>query len=364
MAASIASVRYSGMFMTGYYEGYWAFEHNHDDFINLLNTMSNDEGMRIESIDIYPNATNTESRYGGTWLDDDKGWAWALSYSSNDFVDLLNSYGTAGKRITDIEFDIRSRLYGGVWIEDGKGWAWGLNFSESDFLQQLQIQKDANRRPVDFRIYPNLVGTDFLYAGVWVDNSSDNYAWRWVVGYNWTDFQILLNEQNADSKRLIDYEVYKTASGARYAGCWVNDGENSAYALNFDDRNAFVTQINTFQNDYTLRPVSFEMYTDISSAVEDEPVVIRDFELSQNYPNPFNPSTALTFALPEPAFVTLKVYDLLGNEVVTLVEENRPSGRYEVTFHTEDLPSGIYLCRLEANGNSSFVQTRKMNLIK
>jgi len=94
----------------------------------------------------------------------------------------------------------------------------------------------------------------------------------------------------------------------------------------------------------------------------------KEFSLSQNYPNPFNPMTHLEIACP-PArqgisklgFVSLKVYDLLGKEVKTLVNENKPAGRYSVEFDGGDLSSGIYFYKLTAG---DFSITRKMTLLK
>jgi len=85
------------------------------------------------------------------------------------------------------------------------------------------------------------------------------------------------------------------------------------------------------------------------------------YELSQNYPNPFNPSTTIRFSMPEESYVTLKVFNTLGEEITTLINENIVSGNYEVEFSTITLPSGVYFYKLQA-GN--FVETRKMVLIR
>ena len=95
-----------------------------------------------------------------------------------------------------------------------------------------------------------------------------------------------------------------------------------------------------------------------------------DFVLYQNYPNPFNPSTKIGFQISDFGFVSLKVYDLLGNEMVTLVNEEKPAGRYEVEFNVTqsatggsrpEISSGIYFYRLEA-GN--YIDTKKMLFLK
>lgn len=86
-----------------------------------------------------------------------------------------------------------------------------------------------------------------------------------------------------------------------------------------------------------------------------------EFNLFQNYPNPFNPITNIEFRIADFGFITLKVYDVLGNEITTLVDEFRNAGRYDVTFDATQLSSGIYFYRLQAG---EFVQSRKMILLK
>ncbi len=98
--------------------------------------------------------------------------------------------------------------------------------------------------------------------------------------------------------------------------------------------------------------------TAVSDKINEQP---ENFLLYQNYPNPFNPVTNIEFLLPHPGFVTLKVYDVLGNEIRTLVHEEKNSGRYKVTFDGANLSSGIFFCVMRS-GN--FVQSRKMMLIK
>lgn len=103
----------------------------------------------------------------------------------------------------------------------------------------------------------------------------------------------------------------------------------------------------------------------------DEGRVPDQFRLEQNYPNPFNPSTKIKFRIADCGFVTLKVYDILGNEVATLVNEEKQPGTYEVEFSAKggfasggnayNLPSGVYFYRLKAG---SFIETKKMILIK
>ena len=95
--------------------------------------------------------------------------------------------------------------------------------------------------------------------------------------------------------------------------------------------------------------------------VEDNVSSPTHFQLNQNYPNPFNPSTVISWQSAVRSLVTLKVYDMLGNEVATLVNEEKPAGNYKTDFKGTNLASGIYFCTLRAG---SFVQSRKMILLK
>ncbi len=113
---------------------------------------------------------------------------------------------------------------------------------------------------------------------------------------------------------------------------------------------------------YRLKQVDFDGTTDYSSSAEVtyEPKP-NDYVLDQNYPNPFNPVTSIKFSIPEGSQVKLIVYDLLGNEVQTLVDEYKSPGTYSVKFNGAELTSGIYIYRFQAG---EFVSTKRMALIK
>jgi hypothetical protein len=83
--------------------------------------------------------------------------------------------------------------------------------------------------------------------------------------------------------------------------------------------------------------------------------------LDQNYPNPFNPNTVIKYSIPEVSKVMLKLYNLLGEEMATLVNEEKVAGYYKVEFNAATLPSGVYFYQLRAG---DFVQTKKMLLLK
>lgn len=96
-------------------------------------------------------------------------------------------------------------------------------------------------------------------------------------------------------------------------------------------------------------------------SIDDENNRVLDYFLHQNYPNPFNPSTTIRFQIPEPAKVTIKVYDVLGREITTLLDEEKKAGKYEFFFDAHSFASGIYFYRIQTG---SFVKTNKMILLK
>jgi hypothetical protein len=99
----------------------------------------------------------------------------------------------------------------------------------------------------------------------------------------------------------------------------------------------------------------------ILTNVEEETQLPKEFALMQNHPNPFNPSTKISWQSPVSSHQTLKVYDILGNEVATLVDEFREAGRYEIEFNASDLSSRVYFYRLQAG---DFAETKKMILLR
>ena len=108
------------------------------------------------------------------------------------------------------------------------------------------------------------------------------------------------------------------------------------------------------------------IFEDFLTSIEPTPDLPKSYELAQNYPNPFNPSTKIRYTVPFVGtsllkFVQLKVYDILGNEVATLVNEEKEPGIYEVEFSAANLASGIYIYRLHS---SEFTDTKKMVLLR
>ncbi|RKY94024.1 MAG: hypothetical protein DRQ13_08740 [Ignavibacteriae bacterium] len=141
-----------------------------------------------------------------------------------------------------------------------------------------------------------------------------------------------------------------------------------------DDLSRLRENVTTGTYKYRLKQIDFDGTFTYSKEIE---VVVdftpKEFVLYQNYPNPFNPSTVIKYEIPgqtrnDNILVVLKVYDVLGNEVATLVNEEKPAGEYEVEFDATNFPSGIYFYQLRVypaeGGAGSFVETKKMVLLK
>jgi hypothetical protein len=141
-----------------------------------------------------------------------------------------------------------------------------------------------------------------------------------------------------------------------------NDEQHFNKAINEPPFTIVTQQVaNALNNSSDHLPVyaefDFGIISDVEIIVSDE----MNYFLQQNYPNPFNPTTTIKYQIPELSFVTIKVYDVLGSEIATLINEEKPVGSYEVEFNAPSLPCGIYFYRLQA---ADFVETKKMVLLR
>lgn len=119
---------------------------------------------------------------------------------------------------------------------------------------------------------------------------------------------------------------------------------------------------NDFPLENTIIPIRAVFLSDPNAvSSEDFPVTVGEFALEQNYPNPFQQQTTITYAVPEPGNVELVIYNVLGQQVETLVDQFQPSGNYSITFQSESLPSGLYLYTLSTG---SHTKTRRMTIVR
>lgn len=147
-------------------------------------------------------------------------------------------------------------------------------------------------------------------------------------------------------------------SNTFYAGFRLNKANEGTFVFIAGRPYRFNAAASFANYDYIINNWLVSTPTDIE---DDEKNVPESFALLQNYPNPFNPSTQITFSLPERSNVTLKIYDVLGKEITTLVNEPKSAGTYTVNFDASRLSSGVYIYSIQAG---DFLESRKMLLMK
>ena len=168
-----------------------------------------------------------------------------------------------------------------------------------------------------------------------------------------------LNYINTALWNFVQTGTYQTRGGGTVPGN--ASGYTSTYDVKWDAAKNLYTQsyygwtVDKWQYNGTLPTITLTGVEEIGDMLPS------GYVLSQNYPNPFNPTTAIDFTLPASGFVSLKVYDLLGREVMTLVNEQKAAGTYRATFDASNMPSGTYFYALKAG---SFNSVKKMTLVK
>lgn len=173
------------------------------------------------------------------------------------------------------------------------------------------------------------------------------------------DNSVILNWTTASEINNLGFEIQRSIDNKDYVTIGFVEGAGTTTGQN---KYTFVDKdLTPLKYYYRLKQVDYNGTFDYSPILEAAVVGVLEFSLSQNYPNPFNPSTVIIYQLPVSAIVTLKVYDLLGREVASLVDEYKPAGKYEVDFDGSQLPSGIYFYTL-TSGN--FTATKKLLLLK
>ena len=171
--------------------------------------------------------------------------------------------------------------------------------------------------------------------------------WETATEVNNYGFEIekqISNSQSAES----NWEMIEFIEG--------HGNSNSPKQYSFTDENLIGGSLFI----YRLKQVDNDGTYEYSDEIEVE-IVPAEFVLYQNYPNPFNPSTKIRYQLPRESKVIIKIYDILGSEVITLLNEKKEAGVYEVDFNASHLSSGTYIYRIVAG---KFVETKKMLMIK
>jgi hypothetical protein len=253
-----------------------------------------------------------------------------------------------------------------IWINNNWQNKWlrtnyySLQNKRDSILFQTWVNNDwQNDKKTVFYYSENQIDLDSLVASSWNGSSWINtYKRELVNDANHNQIEQIDKEWNAGSwlNSIRRFFIYNEFNFIEYAYCeiWYNNQWMNG------DGDIFFQYPNGFTIGLITNNVS-AYYSNIVSIDENENIGISDFSLSQNYPNPFNPSTIIEYKIPQSSLVEIKVYDVLGKEITTLVDEFKTEGIYEAQFTTNNLPSGVYIYRMNA-GN--FSETKKMILVR
>lgn len=242
-----------------------------------------------------------------------------------------------------------ANLLGGVYCSIDTGQTWTLAGLSEAFVAHL-VKSQSN----------------ILYAATWIGMTAPNGVFRSTdLGSSWNIFWSNTSYSRAEGMIVNSAEhVYLSTSSlgvfrSRGSDFWENVNSGLPGGPQF-----FMEGITINRNGVLfLGSYSNGVFksTPMVVSVENTSNRIIGFHLMQNFPNPFNPSTKINYSIPQDGLVILKVYDVLGNEITTLVNEEKPVGIYELNFDAKNLSSGVYLYRIQA-GN--FSETKKFILLK
>jgi uncharacterized delta-60 repeat protein len=296
------------------------------------------------AIDNSSNVYVTGTSYGDTT---DADWA-TIKYNSDGVVQWiaiyngsLNSLDSPNKIIIDDLCNVYVTGSGSYNSGDGEDFT-TIKYNSSGEEQWISTFNGQNT----FRDVSNSIALDGM----------DNV---YITGRTWVtqlDYDFATIKYNASGQEQWVAIYNGPADGDDWASSIATDVSGNAYVTGWSEG---------VGSGYDFATIKYSSTTGVKTYLDEFP---SNYVLRQNYPNPFNPITKIKFQIPDFGFVTLKVYDVLGNEVATLVNEELPVGEYEVEFSSHSgssgisaISSGIYFYQLKAG---SFIQTKKMVLIK
>ena len=261
------------------------------------------------------------------------GWdEFALTrYESDGSLDA--TFGTSGIVITSIRFD-NDLIRNMTLQEDGKILVVGRSSNGYNFDYAVARFNSGDEVPVE------LISFSGKFTGTCV-----KLYWTTATETNNSGFEI--------ERKLFDsWESIGFIQG--------NGSTTEPHTYEFSDP---ITGLSTNKNmDYRLKQIDYNGSYNYSNIIEiDISVSSEEYKLYQNYPNPFNPSTKITYSIPIDDFVLLKIYNSIGEEIETLINENKSAGTYQIDFKADNLPGGIYFYRLNS-GN--YTKTNKMVVLK
>jgi len=234
-------------------------------------------------------------------------------------------------------------------------WSEGLAIDNAN--KKLFVADIWNNRVLEFTASSALPVELISFTGS-ANGSSVTLNWQTATEVNNYGFNVeraLMVRQNSPQAQLgMTWEKIAFVQG--------HGNSNSPKEYSFTENLALAHNLNLNRVQYRLKQIDFNGVFEYSPIVEVNVEAPSQLKLAQNYPNPFNPETTINFQIPFASHVTLKIYDVLGREVASLVDEFKQAGTYVKTLHATSLPSGVYFYKLQtANG---FSETKKLILLK
>ena len=306
---------------------------------------------------------NTTTLLGGFYISTDAGANWVQKNNGLPIVQSKLIRSAAIRPGFDNQFylglDYASGTDIGVWSTTDGGDNW-FSFNGGTLLNTYPIRALVFNSTGNHTLFAGYASTTAGVGGVFEYSFSfvpvelvsfsaevfnSNVTLSWITATEINNYGFEIERRNAES---INWMNVGFVSG--------NGNSTEIKYYNYEDNSVPVGKFV-----YRLKQLDYNGNFQYSKEVEATILPANNFILNQNYPNPFNPVTRISYSIPENAFTTLKVYDILGNEIQTLISRELPAGSYEVEFDGKGLPSGVYIYKLNSG---KFVKTLKMNLLK
>ena len=323
----------------------------------------NDPGWRSFHIDLTPWQNKTVTlrlitNSGDTPYEDWADWAEVVVAPTTNLIDLrseitkANVYGGNGLNWTNVVEQYIQSPYNSGWAEPNNGYG---RFEQASHTSG-GVQKDCiDAAPASNTMNLATVAEYEIYSPSYMSGS---FAIKDGGVYQYASVEFLIQiKDGSNYTTLLDSSLTYNDPGWRSFHIDLTPWQNKTVTLRLIT-NSGDTPYEDWA-DWAEVVVAAELVTGIENNSYSH--LPKGFILYQNFPNPFNPSTNLSYSTKQSGLVTLKVYDVLGNEIETLVNEEKPVGSYELNWNAANLPSGVYFFRLQAG---SYVQTRKMILLK
>lgn len=351
---------------TGYAAGgvYENFDFCHVDIIKTTNG-GNNWIISYSQIEFDNSASDV------IFINDNTGFVTCFGGNESESVGLL--FKTTNSGINWIRSEYRSSFISIKFMNENSGYIFSNYYSDvldDSLIIYGSVNSGINWNSVFSMVHARITSSVFLNSGTgWIAGIShsggidkDLILKTTNGGINWENMN-LITYSFINSIYFSSYDIgwycssgiYKSInSGANWINQVPSNGSDTYNSIYFVDNNTGWT-VGT--NGKIFKTITGGL-TSVDLTDENIP---KEFSLSQNYPNPFNPVTHLEFGIPELEFVSLKVYDVLGNEIKILVNENKSPGTYSFEFDGSNLPSGIYYYKLSAG---EFSEVKKMTLLK